>query len=681
MAPGVEYRGSVRDRALAPFRAGLRAAADAALGRRSWTRALPFLIGDEYPRSMYDRGSERPALVALLTDAGRYAAADAVRADRAAEQVDAAARHVAGTAASVDDLEDLAALLVAASRARPADGAPPHGIAPIFAFAGDLDRAVQIAELVRVDPQIELAYVGEAAVRAGVSGGVAVAESAGRAVLDSGAPASALLRTAQAVAGAALHAPAWPDSERLSALAVQLVAAASAHEEPIAEVARLSQRLFAASRDHERALSATTLATTAAAIGRAGDPSAAIAEAMRFAEEIGVAGHRARTFARIACRLRVGWPGGPGWRGEPGGRGSGAMPGADACATAADRAAARALTEAPDDPAVLADVALLLAAGSGPTGVEPDRPSVSDPARTEPAATRALELIAARGVPSPRGALPRAVAALGARSSEASVAASITAAARAVLERVAASRHASSLERATRARIDAVACTEAASALAAASPGDDALDAARQALALVRRVPAAGRARPLAEIAADLLVCEDDALFTLGLDAADAEADGSAYRWDGGAAELVGDAAVTVLLRGTVHQGAAERVLERTVRALRRHEHPTGLMHLADRFARGGDAPRAVRLARDALAAARTLDPVLRARARAALEAAPAATAAGAAAGATDGLPVRAIARHWVSDGYPLQDLDLLEAAAPASAGRIRALMRADLER
>ncbi len=676
MAPGVEYRASVRTRALAPFRAGLRAAADAARTRRSWADALPFLLGDDYPRSMYGRSSERAALIALLTDASRRRAVDAADPDASARQIDAAARHIAGTAATADDLVDLASLLIAARRAVPVDGAPPHGVAPLFAFAGDLERAVQIAAQVRVDPDIERAYVGEAATRAGAARGAAIAADAARAVLGAGAPTGALLRTAQAVAGAALHTESG-DSRQLAGLAEELIAAASATEAPVPEVARLSQRLFATARDHERALSATTLATTAAARGRAAradGPSAdtttaeatiaaaTIAAAVAHADAIEEASLRAVTFARLACRLRVA-----------------GSAGAHALAEAA-RGAERALADAHDDPAALATIARLLAAVDGPTAADPDVPVVIDAVRAARAARRALALLEEREQLPPRGAL-RSVAAVatavtGTAGGEASVDHGVLAAvARAVVDRVAASRHASTLERVTRARAESIACAEAAGALEVAGAPEEALAAARLALETVRRVPATGRARPLAEIAAVLVPSASAALFEVGLDAAEAEAAGAAYRWDGGAAELVGGACASVLLRAGTHTESAGEVFDRTVRAMVRHDYAGGLMRLADRVARrSGDAPWVLRLADAAMRAAHTPDPVLRARARAALSGVDSGTA-------TSELSIRGTARRWFTGGYPLDDLDVLAAVHPASAECVRALIRADLDR
>lgn len=658
LAEGLEHRSDVRVRALAPFRAQLVAAAESARTEWGWAHAAPFLLGSDFPRSMQGHPGERAALISLVTDAARQRALIAIHPDRAQEQLDATARHLADRASTPGDLVDLARVLVSGDRTHPVDGAPPHGLAPVWAFCGDLERATAIAATVRVEKDIESAYVGEAAARAGLAEGGEIARAAAESVTERKAAAGALLRVAQAVAGTALHLADAAASRDLAGEARRLVDAAFAGPEPIAALAGLTHRVFSGARDNERAIAATTLATVATAYAGAARDAAPALEAAEaaaaFAEQIENQAQRAVTLARVAMRLRVSTSVSttrPGALDER----SGAL-------------AAHAVETAEGDAATLADIARRLAATDEPSAADPDIPSVGDPAHAEQAAALALSAIAAQGDLPPRGAL-RDVALAKSEISRGGVA---VATVHGVLAQIGSSRHATPLERATRSRQEAVVAAEAAVILARGGRDDEAVAAAHQSLEIAGRVPTAGRARPLAEIAAVLLSAPTDELFALGVQAADAERRGTAPYWDPEAAEIVAAAASTA--RGGAHGSRAAHlgaVFDESIVALRRHEYTLGLMRMADLNARAGHLTRAARIAEAARLSAHAADPVLRARARAALAASDTATP----------LDVRNTAESWLRSGYPLQDLAALKSADPRAAARVSALITADLDR
>lgn len=649
MAPGGEYRGPTREQALTPFRRALDAAAESARTEWGWQRAMPFLLGADYPRSLQQHGSRRRLLIAMLCDPARVRVLAAIHPDAAQEQFDEATQWLARTATSTADLVDLAVLLIAAARSRPRDGAPPHGLPSLWAYTGDLERARRLAEAVRVEPDIELAYVGEAAARAGMAEGAILAREAAEQTLARDAPDGALIRVAQALAGTALHT-AEPSSARgLASLARQLVTEAFAGPEQIPEVARLSQKIFSGARDHERSVSASTLATAAAALARAGDDEGArgaLEQARSLAEQIVPADHRALTLARIAARLRV----------------------ESTLDDASEAVADDALAVAGSDAAVLAGVARRLA-GRGPaTAPDPDLPAPGDTVRAQSAARGALAQIVRQDDVPPRGALREAAGALGEITADGPA----VLAARAVLERITSARYATPLERGTRARVDAVVTAEAAAVLDAAGLIEEAEHAGHAALELTARIPVAARARPLADIAAALMGT-DGPLFDLALRAADAEHRGTSSYWDPEATEAVAAGACDGLTAGAAGAPRLSEVLEQSVLAMRRHEYTGGIVRVADRLARAGDLERTARLARDALVSSHTPDPVIRVRARDALDLLDAAE--------TPELVLRQTARRWVADGYPLRDLAALRAADPVAGARVVKLVRSDLAR
>lgn len=674
LAPGSETDPRTQRAALAPFRAALRAGALSALEEWGWEQTPPYLRGAGLPRSMHDRRDERDLLVRLLTDARRQEAVAAADPDAPSAQIDEAAHAIADTATTTADLGDLGALLVAAHQVRPVDGAPPHGVAPVFAFGGDLERARAIADEVRVEPDIEAAYVGEAAARAGYHEGAEIAGSAAAAVRAAAAPVGALLRVAQAVAGTALHTDDPDAAAALAGEARALVASALEVAEPVAEVAHLSRSIFRAARDHERANGATTLATAAAALARAGDDAAAAATADAaddLVDGIVVASLRARTLARLSARLR--------------GRSA-------ALTDRADRLGERAVEAAREDLATRAEIARLLVDTGPATGPDPDPPAVGDTRRAEPLARAVLAEVASSDTLVPRGVLHDAAAALDRIAPDGPA----VAAARATVERVADARHGTAMERTSRALHEAVVLAEAAAILDRAGLADEATAAAGRAREIADRIPASARARTLARIAAELLPARTPAVFDLGIRAADDERSGSSRYRDAGAAELVAAAAAGAEagLGGSEPADAdraarLDEVFTQATRSLRHHGEAAALMRLADLDARAGRQERAERLARDALVAARAPDPVRRGRARAALAAArdgvvsaPGAESPASPPHDSDTAQSWAdTAQRWLSDGYPLSDLAALKSADPRVWSRVSALMSSELAR
>lgn len=700
-------------RALAPFRAALHASVRSAREEWGWEGAPAFALSPGFARSLQTRAGDRRALIALVTDPGRARALDAHHPDAAREQWDEAVAHVASVARTPGDLVDLARLLVAASGWEQTGGAVPRRLAPVFALAGDTERAAALAGGVRTDPAIERAYVARAAAQAGDPAADRLLDEALDGLGD--APRGALLRTAQAVAGTALFLEA-PSARRAAASARDLVERAFTDDAGPAAVEGLRARQFRSSRDEEWALAGRILATCAVARSRSGCVPAlerTVREARGVLAEIGDPGRRAIAEADAAARLAE-------RAAEPTGRAERA-----ALAAGIDGAAEAAL-DCPDDPAALGEIARLL---SGRTDVDGDTPEAPapDPARAARAAERALALVVSSGAtPPPR--LLRDAAALG-------LAAAAVDAARATVDTVAAARHATSLERRARARGEAVALADAAVVLSGAGHAEEALAAARGAWGAAGRIPSAARARWLAEVAAALLVTDDDALFAQGVLAADAvhtgagRADseaGAHARWDAKAPTLLADALLTgdgdeasgqgggdgrsgggggsnpgpgpgsepapgpgSDAETTPGSGAAarratrRRILDDAVTALRRAESASGLTLLADRAARIGATETARRLAVFALRAAHVVDPVRRERAAAALRASAAASgpASAAASGTPSELDLAALAQRWRADGYPDHDLARFTAAHPSAGRRVAALIRADLDR
>lgn len=657
LPPGVERQPAVREHALAPFRAALLAAVASARDEWGWANAPAFTLSDGFVRALAARPADRRALVALLIDPGRAAVMSAAHPDAARVQLREAATQIARTATDGADLVDLAMLLLAAARLDAVDGAVPRRLAPVFALFGDVERAAALARDVRTDAAIELAYVASAAAQAGArSSDVDALLDEVLAGIPTDAPAGALLRTAQAVVGAALHLPF--DSARTRAAAARdLVDRAFAPSEQPSSVEGLRMRQFRASRDHEQALGATTLATAAVVFAQAGDPGAAthaIAAARAAGAAIDDEIRRGVLLAEIAARLAVR-----------------TAPTSSSLLEHAAAEAAEAALEMPDDIAGVARVARILSASGLPDGDNPERPAAVDGDRARRAARRALALILAADGPPPRGALRDVARVLtdGAQIDP------LRAAANAVVASVAAARHGTALERRTRARTECVVLAEAAIVLAS---GDAAVAAARAALDVVGRVPGPARSRPLAELADMLLDAIDDEVFAVGIQAATrvrTEADG---RGDPGADAVIATAALRLLSRpAAAHAAAAERLLDDSVLALRRAEHTASLTLLADLAARIGQPVRARALAVDALRSAHAADPVRRRRAAAAIAAAESALADG----ATHPLRVGETAAAWLADGYPLEDLPALASADPVSARRIIRALTADIER
>lgn len=707
-------------RALAPFRAALHASVRSAREEWGWEGAPAFALSPGFARSLQTRAGDRRALIALVTDPGRARALDAHHPDAAREQWDEAVAHVASVARTPGDLVDLARLLVAASGWEQTGGAVPRRLAPVFALVGDTERAAALAGGVRTDPAIERAYVARAAAQAGDPAADRLLDEALDGLGD--APRGALLRTAQAVAGTALFLEA-PSARRAAASARDLVERAFTDDAGPAAVEGLRARQFRSSRDEEWALAGRILATCAVARSRSGCLPAlerTVREARGVLAEIGDPARRALAEADAAARLAE-------RAAEPTGRAERA-----ALAAGIDGAAEAAL-DCPDDPTALGEIARLL---SGRTDVDGDTPEAPapDPARAARAAERALALVVSSGAtPPPR--LLRDAAALG-------LAAAAVDAARATVDTVAAARHATSLERRARARGEAVALADAAVVLSGAGHAEEALAAARGAWEAAGRIPSAARARWLAEVAAALLVTDDDALFAQGVLAADAVHTGAGRagaeagahaRWDAKAPTLLADALLTggreeneasgkgaeaepgtgpeagsepepepALKPGsnpapgpgsdaetTPGLGAAarratrRRILDDAVTALRRAESASGLTLLADRAARIGATETARRLAVFALRAAHVVDPVRRERAAAALRASAAASgpASAAASGTPSELDLAALAQRWRADGYPDHDLVRFTAAHPSAGRRVAALIRADLDR
>lgn len=657
LAPGVERQPRVRERALAPFRDALLAAIASARDEWGWESAPAFALSDGFVRALAERPADRRALVGLVVDPGRAAVMTAAHPDAARIQLREVAAHVARTATSGDDLVDLAALLLAAARLDAVGGAVPRRLAPVFALFGDTERAAALAHDVRTDASIELAYVASAAAQAGAADADVdgLLDDVLSAIPDD-APAGALLRTAQAVVGAALHLP-FDAAHARAVQARHLVDRAFAPSDQPSSVEGLRMRQFRASRDQEQALGATTLATAAVVLAQAGDPdgaSRATADARAAGATIVDDLRRCVLLAEIATRLAVR-----------------TAPTAPALLDHAAAEAADAALEVPDDIAGLARIARLLSATGLPEGDNPERPAVVDVARARRAAQRALALILASEGPPPRGALRDVAHVLTGSAASASLAA----AAHGVAAAVAATRHGTALERRTRARTEAVVLAEAAVVLSA---GEAAVAAARAALDVVARVPAPARARPLAELADVLLDADDDAVFAVGLEAAAHVRTVAEGRGDPGADALIATAALRMLATPAApHAAAAERLLEVSVLALRRAEHTASLTLLADLAARTGQSTRAKGLAVDALRSAHAADPVRRRRALAAIEAAESALAGG----STPPLRVPGTAASWLADGYPLEDLPALAAADPESARRVIRALRADLDR
>ncbi|WP_336633344.1 MULTISPECIES: hypothetical protein [unclassified Microbacterium] len=663
---GADADPAVQARALAPFRTALHAAARAAREDWGWSEAPAFTLSPDFPRSMQGRPRERRALIELVTDAARARALDERDPDAARQQLDEATASVAGGARSPGDLVDLARLLVAGSGWDPTGGAVPRRLAPVFALLGDTERAVALAEGVRTEPAIELAYVARAAAQAGDPAAVRLLDEALDRLGD--APRGALLRTAQAVAGTAVFLEA-DAARRAAASARDLVERAFTDASGPDAVEGLRARQFSSSRDEEWSLAARTLATCAVARARAGLVTATdrtIREVHGVIAEIVDPVRRAVAAADVAARLA-----------EPSGR--------DAVAAARavlDEGIAVAAEEAlacPDDVIALGEIARLLSGRTLPDGDTPETP-VADAERARRAVERALALAAADGTPPPRGLLRDAAALLG-------LAATVPAALAAV-EAVADARHGTPLERRTRARAEAVALADAAAVLSAAGDAAGARSAARGALDAVGRVPAAARARWLAEVATALLDTDVDDVFALGVEAAEAERAGSEGRWDATAPTLLADALLTAPETDPRHDEERARILADAVAALRRAERAAALTALADRAARGDDPERARRLASFALRAAHVVDPVRRERAAAALRASTARHTAGPDGGSasTDALPgssldIAAVAAAWRADGYPGRELARFTAAHPAAGRRVRGLIRADLDR
>lgn len=730
---GAEHRAPIRELALTPFRSALLAAVDSARTEWGWAAAPEFTLSPAFVRSMHGRRAERQALVATLSDPARSRLLHARHPGAAREQLLEAAADLAGATASTGDLEDVATLLLAAQQLERADGAVPRRLSPVFALLGDTERALALARLVRTDVPIELAYVALAAAQSGDARAEIIADSA-LALLHDAAP-GALLRTAQAIAGAALYLSAGA-ARRLAATAHRMVedAFADAPTPPHAEVAGLRTRQFRASRDHEWALGATTLATAGVAAIQAsgvdtgelstkklaklrkkadtgelpevGAGERSIVAARDAAHRIDDEARRAVVLADIAARLAV--------------RTTASAP-SPALEAAADEIAEEAVSLASftRDAETLVAVARLLSGGAAHDGDSPEPPARPDLARAARAARLALQLIAEpdaggrrdgdrpgdRDPDGPRteGATPddTAAAAAGlllaaARALPASerdewavpAARAIVAAGSTRLTRRPPPRPRSSGAPA--------ALAEAAAILGSAGAVDEARAAAQAAADALARVPAPARARREAEVVAALLHATDDEVFAVARAAADAERDGVEGRWDAAAPALVAEAGIRLrhphdAAPGEAEDAAAltparaaivERIITESVDALRHHDAATQLTTLADMSVRRVDPARARRLATEALQAAHVRDPLLVQRAEAALEAARAAHATPADTAPTlDSRAAAGIAASWVAASYPLDRLDDLVLADPAVGARVIRAIEADLAR
>ncbi|MDJ1113980.1 hypothetical protein [Microbacterium dauci] len=648
LAPGKELSARTQERALAPFRAALLSAAAAAHASGEWDRAAPVLSSAAFARSMHHRNGERDALVTLLTDPGRarlLAVHDPAEPGR--QRHDAAA-HLARAARTPEDLVPLAALLVADDSLEESPGAVPRRLPPVYALLGDGERAVLLAERVRTEPEIELAYVAQALAQAGDPGAMDIALRAVAA--HERAATGALLRTAHAVAGCALHTADPSDAHRLAQLARVLVRRAAVSPQVHAVVAGLRQQLFRAARDHERGIGATAAATAAAALGRIGDADAAVQaanDAQSLCDSIEGAAQRAVAAAAVAARLRV--------------------VASDVLEPIADAVAELALASAAA-PAQLAEVARLLSGETVLDGDWTDPPAVPDRARVAAAAERIL--VAAHATPVDRhpqtaltrGALTVAVNALPAGDPR------TVAAVHAVVDGIREMRYPSSLERRARARTDAVVLAEAAVAFAGFGDLEASTTTAALAVDVCGRVPVAARARPLADVVATLLPARDPATFDVATRAW-AAVTAPLCPWDADAALAVASAAAaTARTAEHLRADALRAMRDHAELLLRRHGDAASLTLLADRAARAGEDVHARTLAEAALRAAGVADPLRRRLAAVAL-------AAGADATAEPPV-VSAVARQWLTDGVPAAGLPALAAHEPKTAARVAALLR-----
>ena len=704
LADGAERKTRVRERALAPFRSALDAAIWAARIEWGWDRAPEYALSQDFAVRMLSRRSERHGAVRLLTDARRARTLESRHPDAARDQLWAGAAVVAASARSARDLEDLAALLIAASRLDAGDGAVPRRLAPVVALLGDTERAVALARGVRTDVAIELAYVARAAASIGDSRADEIVTDAlvqigapgahgdggaGAAAIDAGvaatavvpagsaapdAPVGALLRTAQAVAGTALYLS--PESALARAgQARALIERAFAAPPGPTSVEGLRSRQFRSAREHEQVLAATTYATIAVACAQAGDHRGAVAAARDARTQLAAvadAAHRAVGLADTAARLAVRTAECSRWS-------------ALVLDSVAGDAAVDALATT-DDVAALAAIARLLAGGAERDGDNAEPPAVADLEHATLAAGRALDRIAADDAIPPRGALLSAARVV---SPDAPLA---VRAARGTFERARTAHHASSLERRTRARGEAVALAEAAAVFDAAGVEATARAAAHAARDAVSRVPAAARARPLAEVAAVLLGARDADVRAVAEAAAREERTGTIGRWDAAAPALL--VAAVLRIERRERSPAQREILDTGILDLRRGEHAPSLTMLADLAARHGDAACAAELVEHALRAAHVRDPLRRERALAAVRDASTvlaevtrdATVAGRPGGdaadnaAPAALSIDDTARAWLHVGYPIAGLRALAAAHPGVAERIAAAIRRDLE-
>lgn len=732
LPPGAEHRAPTRELALAPFRSALLATLDAARTEWGWAAAPEFALSAEFARSMHDRRGERRALVATLTDPQRSRLLQERHPDAARDQLREAAADLAAATASAGDLEDVATLLLAEQALDETGGAVPRRLPPVFALLGDTERALVLARLVRTDVPIELAYVALAAAQAGDIRAEAIADDA-LALLGDGAP-GALLRTAQALAGTALYLPA-DAARRLATTARRLVEQAFADAPQHEAVAGLRARQFRASRDHEWALGATTLATAAVAAiqASAGEDGAggggggkrsrksakestrnptgesagesSIRAAFEAVRRIADDGRRAVVLADVAARLAV--------------RTTAAAPSPtlDAAADSSGETALTLAAAAGDHPDTLVAVARLLSGGAAHDGDSPEAPARPDVERAGRAARRALQLLAsadpagddfADGARAAAGLLLAAARALpAAERAEWAVPA-----ARAVVA-AAEARRASRSDAHTRASGDPAALAEAAAILDGAGAADEARTAAESAMTALARVPAPARARREAEVAAALLHAEDGEVFAAARTAAAAERAGTAGRWDPAAPALVAEAGIRLRHPHDAAPGEAEDaagltparativdgIVADAIAALRRGESAAQLTTLADLSARRVDPAGARSLAMHALRAARVRDPLLLRRAEEALGEARAAAREVAGdlpspaegrrrqarpmpdAPTLDARAAAAIAAAWVADGYPFDRLAELVRADPVVGERVIRGVAADIAR
>ncbi|MFT4051030.1 MAG: hypothetical protein QM677_02130 [Microbacterium sp.] len=668
---GAEAKPAVRERALAPFRGSLLAVLASAREEWGWESAPAFALGTPFVRSMAARLShpeERTALVRTVTDPARIRVLSGRQFDAPREQLQLVARTLAQAAASTADLVDLAAVLLSEASLDETGGAVPRRLPPVYALLGDVERSVELARHVRTDVTIELAYVARAIAQATGSGGEASAadELAVEAIAGLGegddAPAVALLRTARAVAGVALYLPPGAACRRAGDAHALVERAFDGPPQP-ETVEGLRSRQFRASRDQERALAATTLATSAVAFAQAGDEDGArlgIRSAAAHVELIADDSRRAVAWADVAVRLAVCTsPVAPALL-------------ADAAATAATNALAAAPASDVD---ALAQVARLLSGGAHRDGDSPEAPALADRERAADAARRALGLIATAEALPPRGALTSAAEALFADDTDDTELALL--AARRAVQQATGARYGSVLQQRTRARLEAVVLAEAAAVLDAAGEDAEAKAAADAALVATGRVAPAARARPLGEVAATLLDARSAAVIDVALAAAGAERTGTEGRWDATAPARIADAALRVLARATEHSEAVADVLAQCVLALRRGEHAGSLTTLADTAIRQGMPQRAAELAVAALRAAGARDPIRARRAEAALaELDEEGTVTTPVA-----FDVPATAAAWLADGYPTQSLAALAQVDPAAARKVAAGIRRDLTR